>query len=235
MSMTDMIDQIDNKKEASGNAIAFHHLISRLEAKWPDNRAVNVVYHGHSVPAGYFDTPNVRTFDAYPHLVHLELKSRFPHAVINTIVTAIGGETSPAGMKRTDQVMAHRPDLVMIDYGMNDLGIPPEEMKVSWTSMIETFRKAGVLVVLITPTWDEREPDRLREGQPGLKEVAATIHKLGEFWNVPVADIYSRWTRQVASGVESSPMLSWTNHPNAAGHRLICQAIIASLPWDETL
>jgi lysophospholipase L1-like esterase len=27
--------------------------------------------------------------------------------------------------------MAHRPDLVMIDYGMNDLGIPPEEMKVS--------------------------------------------------------------------------------------------------------
>lgn len=222
-------------RKAGMNSIQFHHLISRLESKWPDNRAVNVVYHGHSVPAGYFDTPNVRTFDAYPHLFHVELKSRFPYAVINTIVTAIGGETSPGGMKRTEEVLAHRPDLALIDYGMNDLGIPPDEMMAAWTRMIETFRGTGSCVVLITPTWDEREPERLREGHPGLKEVAAIIHKIGEFWSVPVADVYGHWTRQVASGVESSSMLSWTNHPNAAGHRLICQAIIASLPWDGTL
>ena len=229
-----MIDQIDSNKEASGNAIAFHQLITLLESKWPDNRTINIVYHGHSVPSGYFDTPNVRTFEAYPQLVHVELKSRFPHAVINTIVTAIGGETSARGVQRSDEVLAHRPDLVLIDYGMNDLGIPPGEMKPAWTSMIETFRGAGCYVVLITPTWDEREPERLRKGSFGLKAIAGVIQELGCVSNVPVADVYGLWTRKIASGIESSSMLSWSNHPNAAGHDLICQAIIDSLPWEET-
>jgi lysophospholipase L1-like esterase len=228
-----MNDQIDSKKEASRNAVAFYHLINRLESKWPDNRAINIVYHGHSVPAGYFDTPNVRTFEAYPHLFHLKLKSRFPQAVINTIVTAIGGESSTSGVQRSDEVLAHRPDLVMIDYGMNDLGIPPEEMKAAWIRMIETFRNAGIYVVLITPTWDAGEPERLRENSVGLKAIAAVIEEIGRISNVPVADVYGRWTQQVASGIKSSSMLSWSNHPNAVGHELICQAVIDSLsPWE---
>ena len=33
---------------------------------------------GHSVPAGYFAIPFVDTFNAYPHLLHLGLKQRFP-------------------------------------------------------------------------------------------------------------------------------------------------------------
>jgi hypothetical protein len=110
-----MVHPRDSKDAASRSAASFPRLLSCLESKWPDNSVINLVYHGHSVPAGYFDTPNVRTFDAYPHLFHLELKSRFPHAVINTIVTAIGGEISPRGVKRTDEVLAHRPDLVIID------------------------------------------------------------------------------------------------------------------------
>ena len=34
------------------------------------NHTVNLVCHGHSVLAGYFKTPEVRTFDAYPYLLH---------------------------------------------------------------------------------------------------------------------------------------------------------------------
>lgn len=39
----------------------------------------------------------VQTFDADPHLLHVGLKDRFPLAVINVIVTAIGGESSESG------------------------------------------------------------------------------------------------------------------------------------------
>src|ERR1700759_4096930 len=65
-----------------------------LEKKWPANRTINLVFHGHSVPAGYFRTPDVRTFEAYPCLVGVGLKKLYPYAVINIIVTAIGGENS---------------------------------------------------------------------------------------------------------------------------------------------
>jgi hypothetical protein len=52
------------------------------------------------------------------------LAERFPHAVINVIVTAIGGENSESGAERFDRdVLSHRPDLVTIDYALNDRAI----------------------------------------------------------------------------------------------------------------
>jgi hypothetical protein len=46
-------------------------LSEELTKTWPKNRLVNIVCHGHSVPAGYFKTPVVDSFHAYPHLVEL--------------------------------------------------------------------------------------------------------------------------------------------------------------------
>ena len=92
------------------------HLTTLLRTLWPQNRTINIVCHGHSVTAGYFKTPLVDTFHAYPHLLHRGIKERFPYAVVNVIVTAIGGEDSEAGAKRFERdVLAHQPDVVTIE------------------------------------------------------------------------------------------------------------------------
>ena len=39
-------------------------VVNDLKRQWPDNSLVNIVCHGHSVPAGYFATPVVDTFNA---------------------------------------------------------------------------------------------------------------------------------------------------------------------------
>ncbi|MEZ4620696.1 MAG: hypothetical protein R2867_35015 [Caldilineaceae bacterium] len=73
------------------------YLIEVIQAflqPWPGNRTVNIICHGHSVPAGYFTTPVVDSLRAYPHLLFVGLKERFVHAMINVIVTAVGGENS---------------------------------------------------------------------------------------------------------------------------------------------
>mgnify|MGYP000128772136 CR=1 FL=1 len=36
-------------------------LKTELQKTWPNNNTVNLVFHGHSVPAGYFKTPEVNT------------------------------------------------------------------------------------------------------------------------------------------------------------------------------
>src|SRR5258705_2988822 len=96
-------------------------LVRMLEAEWPNNRTVTIVCHGHSVPAGYFKTPVVQSFDAYPHLLQEAIKRKFPYAVVNVIVTAIGGEASDRGAERFDrEVMSLRPDVVTIDYSLDD-------------------------------------------------------------------------------------------------------------------
>ncbi len=49
-------------------------LLSALDVQWPRNRAINIVFHGHSVPAGYHRTPDVKPFESYPYLVYQALK-----------------------------------------------------------------------------------------------------------------------------------------------------------------
>ena len=94
-------------------------VVEELSKKWPDNRAVHIVCHGHSVPAGYFATPWVQSLLAYPHQLHRMLAQRYPFAVINVIVTAIGGENSAQGAARfAAGVLPHRPDLLLLDYGL---------------------------------------------------------------------------------------------------------------------
>ena len=48
---------------------------AEMKKTWPHNRIINIVAHGHSVPAGYSVTPRVDTFNAYPHLLHVAEKS----------------------------------------------------------------------------------------------------------------------------------------------------------------
>ena len=95
-----------------------------LRKSWPANRTVTIVFHGHSVPTGYFRGGAVRPFDSYPHLTHVALNSNYPTSVISPIVTGIGGEHSEQGAARfRADVLAKRPDVVLIDYSLNDRAI----------------------------------------------------------------------------------------------------------------
>ena len=113
-------------------------LLHEMLKPWPQNRTINIVCHGHSVPAGYFCTPIVNPLHAYPHLLFVGVKERFAYAVINVIVTAIGGENAEAGAARfAAEVLTHRPDVVTIDYALNDRGIGLERAERAWRAMIE--------------------------------------------------------------------------------------------------
>jgi acyl-CoA thioesterase I len=68
---------------------------------WPDNRMLMIACRGHSVPTGYFATPLVDTFSAYPHLWPRRLKERFPWAIFNVVTTVIGGEDAESGATRS--------------------------------------------------------------------------------------------------------------------------------------
>lgn len=94
-----------------------------MTLKWPENRTLNIVVHGHSVPTGYARTPIVNTLQAYPHLVFHALKTQYPYAVLNVITTSIGGEQAEHGETRfKDEVLTHRPDVLFIDYALNTIG-----------------------------------------------------------------------------------------------------------------
>ena len=200
-------------------------LLDEMAAKWPHNRTVNIVCHGHSVPAGYFATPYVNTFSAYPHLLHRMIKERFPFVVSNVIVTAIGGENSVKGAARfREDALTHKPDVLTLDYGLNDRFVGLEATKVAWESMISEALTADVKIILCTPTWDNNYY-RKNEQWEQLRLHAEQIRGLADKYSVGLADSFEAYRRCILSESDLSKYLSHVNHPTQAGHQLVAEEI----------
>ena len=200
-------------------------ICDEMARRWPDNRTVTCVCHGHSVPAGYFATPYVDSFSAYPHQLHRMLKERFPYAVLNVIVTAIGGEDSEAGSKRFRRdVLSHRPDVITIDYGLNDRRIGLEKAKESWKRMIHEALEQSSKVILVTPSWDTSFFSK-NDDWNQLEQMAEQITRLAEEFHVGLADSFSAFRRNVVRDADLVKYLSHGNHPSKAGHQLIAEEI----------
>lgn len=201
--------------------------VKALDLAWPKNRTMTIVCHGHSVPAGYAKTPHVDSFVAYPHLLHRAVKEKHPHAVVNVIVTAIGGENSVSGAARFQRdVLPHKPDVVLIDYGLNDRRLPLEKSAASWQQMIDEAKAAGAKVILLTPTGDTSA--KMLEEQDPLSKQAAQIRSLAEKNGVALADSYLAYQNWIKSGKKLDALMSQVNHPNAAGHQLVLEQLF---PW----
>lgn len=206
-------------------------IINALNLQWPGNRTVNIVCHGHSVPAGYFATPVVDSLNSYPHLLHVELKRRFPFAVINVIVTAIGGENSESGAKRFERdVLCHRPDIITIDYGLNDRRIGLDRSRECWSKMILAGLGAGAKVILLTPTPDNTQmPDYSGADKDLLPAHAEQIRELAAQYGTGLADSFAACMKHTEAGGLAA-ILSWVNHPNRAGHDLVVRELMRWFP-----
>lgn len=204
-------------------------LSAAMQVPWPKNHTITIVCHGHSVPSGYFRTPVVDTFNAYPYLLHRGLKERFPDAVINVIVTGIGGEQSESGAKRfAGDVLNHKPDLITIDYSLNDRGIGLERARAAWTSMITAAKQAGIPLLLLTPTPDQSA--RLDDPQDPLNQHAAQVRALAKEHQVGLVDSLERFKGRIAQGTPLADLMSQINHPNRAGHDLVTAGLLAWFP-----
>lgn len=204
-------------------------LSAAMAVAWPANRTINIVCHGHSVPTGYFKTPMVDTFNAYPHLLHHGLKQRFPWAVINVIVTGIGGEQSESGEKRfASEVLTHRPDLLTIDYALNDRGMGLERANAAWTRMIAAAKARGIPLILLTPTPDQAA--RLDDPADPINQHARQVRTLAAAHHLGLVDSLAAFTGRIVTGVALGDLMSQGNHPNRAGHELVADGLLEWFP-----
>lgn len=205
-------------------------LVKELYKIWPENKTINIVCHGHSVPAGYTSSHYVDTFNAYPHLWHKALKERFPHAVINVIVSAVGGEDSFSGARRFEKdVLNHCPDLITIDYGLNDQRLSGDTVRRAWIEMITMALDNKVNVLLLTPSMDIAAL-KANKRCDVLEERTQIIRELAEEYSVGLVDSYKAFQNILGRGVELCNLLSWSNHPNRIGHGIITMELMKWFP-----
>lgn len=195
----------------------------------PGDPGIHIVFHGHSVPSGYYTGGRVQPFQAYPYMVWEQLSERFPQAVIQVVTTSIGGENAERGAERfSEDVLVQRPDVLLIDYALNDRAIGLERAEAGWRSMIEAALAADIKVLLLTPTPDTRE-DPNDPGTP-LARHSDQIRELAAEYEVGLVDCYAAFAERLKADPDRTlgELMAQANHPNEAGHRIAAETIF---PW----
>jgi lysophospholipase L1-like esterase len=140
--------------------------------------------------------------------------------VINVTVTAIGGEDSVAGAARFKRdVLSHRPDVVTLDYALNDRRIGLAKARKAWISMIRAAQQAGVRIILMTPTPDTKA--HLDDPADPLNQHAGQIRKLASEFRAGLVDSLELFKAQIDSGQALGDFMAQANHPNRQGHELV--------------
>ena len=198
-------------------------LKQQLRVKWPNNRTINFVFHGHSVQTGYTTRGVLDRLNAYPYRTLKKVNDFYPYSVVNIITTSIGGEQSEQGAERfKDEVLIYKLDVLFIDYGLNDRNIGLERAKKAWSTMIEEALEYGTKVILLTPTPDLTED--ISSDDSELAKHSEQIRTLAKTYNVGLIDSYALF-KNLAETEPLEGYMSQNNHINQKGHQFVADAI----------
>lgn len=205
---------------------------------------VTLAFLGDSVTQGCFELyrksesgfeTEFRVDDGY----HTKLRSLFekcyPGAPINMIHAGISGDNAKSGLERIERdVIAYKPDLTVVSFGLNDSCQGAEKLEIYRDSLEEIFKKlkaSGSEVIFMTQNLpaDKVSFEVCDEFQ---KMYAGMVTHFDDFLlymeaarsvctelDVPVCDCTKKWLRLKESGVDFVRLLSnRINHPTEDWH-----------------
>jgi len=206
--------------------------LQRVRTKLAVGESIRYVVFGDSISAGGDAS---RDEHAFYQLFAGELRKRFEGTELEVVNRAISGETSVDALKRLEaDVIALRPDVVSIGYGMNDQctmseqirnGVPPGEFEKNIRQMVNRIQEATEAdIILVTPC----ESNPLWKHSSGDLAIYADILKrIGKECKVAVADAHRLWNEELRAGkTHESLLLNNINHPNDYGHRIYYEAFV---------
>lgn len=194
-----------------------------LQKKWPKNKQINLIFHGHSVPTGYLTKGVLDRLQAYPFRTMKKITDFYPYAVVNCITTSIGGEQSEQGAKRfLEEVLIYKPDVLFIDYALNDRSIGLKRAKSAWEKMIVQAKNYGCKLILLTPTPDTKE--NINNSEAKLAKHSKQIKELALKHNVGLVDTY-QYFKELSQKLPLESYMAQNNHINQKGHQFVADLI----------
>ncbi len=193
-------------------------------------KPVTIVCLGDSVTGVYYHTGGRR---AYPEMLEVAIKQAIPNANVKVINAGISGHSTDNGLKRLDSdVLMHKPDLVTISFGLNDMArMTEEQYGKNLETLVARCRDAKAQVVLCTPNSVITTGGRPIEK---LKRFCDVIHATGQSLKVPVCDQFAACEAfRVKDAWGFRCLLSDEIHPNMDGHKLMAQELCHTITGKE--
>jgi len=186
---------------------------------------LTVAFLGGSLTWGAQATDPLKT--SYRALVSQNLRERYPSADITFVDAAIGGTGSQlAAFRLQRDVLAYEPDLVFLDFTVNDhpYSMPEDDRLSSYESLVRRMVQANIPVVqLVLPVKKDLSPE-----EP-VRPLDALHKAIGEAYGLPLADAVVYLRDKVAAGEATLDEL-WdlpydSTHPGDAGYALYAEAV----------
>jgi len=155
------------------------------------------------------------------------LQAKYPAATIQNINRGIPGDTAEGGLRRLkEQVIDARPDLVFVQFALNDafIGCTLAEFEKNIALIVHRLQKetaAEVLLLTSVALADPQEDSIALQYYERLEQVAQQR-------SVSIARVHAYW-KDAASGNFDGLLQADGVHPTAAGYRLMAEAIMQVL------
>lgn len=207
--------------------------------------AIRIVAFGDSVTHGA-QAPGVIDFDTvYWNRLKRKLNAVRSYVPINVINSGIGGTSATSSLMRVDRdVISYHPDLVIVCFGLNDMGGPYEQFITSLREIFAKCKACGAEVIYLSPNMmntyvapDTREDlkeyaaftaDKQTSGHFD-KYIASAIAVAREA-GVTVCDCYGEWKNRYEQGEDVTMLLAnRINHPTAQMHELFAQMLFDTI------
>ena len=166
------------------------------------NPGTTIVCLGDSITAGV----GVSEGEAYPDLLARQLGA-------DVVNAGVSGNTAEDGLARVEEALADDPWLVIVELGGNDIlrRVPPERTERALRGILDRLLAARVVPVLV-----EVEA-------PLAAQYSQVFERIGKDYDVPVVE-------DVLGEILTDPALkSDPIHPNAAGQRILAEALADEL------
>ena len=175
----------------------------------------------------------------YPELVAAQLRESYG-GEITLFNRAVGGWNIHSGLNDLDKLIEHKPDLVIVAYGMNDVGYRnPETYKAGVAKLIERLRAANseVEVILVATMlgngqWKHTPREMFPLYRDALKSLVGAEGTAAK--GIALADLTSLWTEMLKRKRDSDLTGNGVNHPSDFGHRVYASAVLSLLMESPT-
>ena len=229
------------------------NLIQYLKtAAYPHTGTPVIAFLGDSVTHGAFECVQEGTagciFD-FEAVYHARLRRMLlavnPWLPVSIINAGVAGDNATMGLARLDRdVIAHKPHICVVNFGLNDLSETVEEYVAAMRAIFTRLREAGIAPILLTPGMlntyvHEDTVPQYRE----FAAVTAMWHNSGHMdayveaaralaadMGIPVADAYAHWKIMEAEGADITACLSnCINHPTRELHQVFADVLMEVL------
>lgn len=173
------------------------------------------------------------------------LQKKYPNAKLTEIHAAIGGTGSDLGVFRLQRdVLRHKPDLMFVEFAVNDGGAPPERIHKAMEGIVrQTWAADPNTDICYVYTLTEKMLPDLQSGK--MPRAASAMEQLADHYNIPSIHLGVEVARLESAGelvfkaprpndvAEARPMVFSSDgvHPHVeTGHRLYVEAIARSWP-----